>query len=856
MNYSLTKKKAKELVEAKLSHFMGVTPEEATDEQYYKAIAFIVRDMMSEGRADFNEQGTKSGAKRIYYLCMEFLMGRSLKNNLYNLNLTETFEKALADYGVKLENIFECEPDAGLGNGGLGRLAACYLDGLATQGYPARGYSILYEAGIFKQKLVDGWQTELPDFWLPGGEVWLVPHEESALEVRFEGEVVDSWENQFHHVEIINYNPVKAVPCDMFVSGKDGKGISVLRLWSAKAPTLDMTLFNQGDYMRAIEQNAMAEMISKVLYPADNHPEGKSLRLRQQYFLVSASVQDIVHRHLRVYGTMDNLPEKAAIHLNDTHPTLAIPELMRILLDECGYGWDAAWSIITKTVAYTNHTVMKEALECWPEELYKRLMPRIWQITKEIDNRFRNFVWQATGNADQVERMAIISNGVVGMANLCVAGSHSVNGVSALHSEIIKNTVFNDFYMLTPNKFKNVTNGIAHRRWLCQSNPELSAYITSLIGDGFVKNADELNKLKAFKDDKEVLAKLGEIKTENKKRFAAHVKKATGIELDPNSIFDVQVKRLHEYKRQHLNALNILADYLMLKADPDTDYTPHTFIFGAKAAAGYFMAKKIISFICALADLINNDEDIKGRMKIVYVEDYNVTMAEKLMPAADISEQISLAGTEASGTSNMKLMINGAITLGTMDGANVEIHDAVGDDNIVIFGMSTPEVDELKRRGYNPMNYYNNNQELKTVIDYISQKGIAGKQFPEIANIINHDPYMVLADFADYRRAKKKAVELYNDRETWNRMSLINIAGAGIFAADRAINEYARDIWHTKSAFDAVEKPVKSKSVGKKTENIKTAAKTTVKMAQENKPDKKAQNKSAVGKAPKKDGKK
>lgn len=847
MNYSLTKKKAKELVEAKLSHFMGVTPEEATDEQYYKAIALIVRDMMSEGRADFTEQGAKSGAKRVYYLCMEFLMGRSLKNNLYNLNLTETFEKVLADYGVKLESIFECEPDAGLGNGGLGRLAACYLDGLATEGYPARGYSILYEAGIFKQKLVDGWQTELPDFWLPGGEVWLVPHEESALEVRFEGEVVDSWENQFHHVEIVNYNPVKAVPCDMFVSGKDGKGISVLRLWSAKAPTLDMTLFNQGDYMRAIEQNAMAEMISKVLYPADNHPEGKSLRLRQQYFLVSASVQDIVHRHLRVYGTMDNLPEKVAIHLNDTHPTLAIPELMRILLDECGYGWDAAWSIITKTVAYTNHTVMREALECWPEDLYKRLMPRIWQITKEIDNRFRNFVWQATGNADQVERMAIMSNGVVRMANLCVAGSHSVNGVSALHSEIIKDTVFSDFYMLTPNKFKNVTNGIAHRRWLCQSNPELSAYITSLIGDGFVKNADELNKLKAFKDDKDVLAELGKIKINNKQRFAAHVKKATGIELDPNSIFDVQVKRLHEYKRQHLNALNILADYLMLKANPDMDYTPHTFIFGAKAAAGYFMAKKIISFICALADLINNDEDVKGRMKIVYVEDYNVTMAEKLMPAADISEQISLAGTEASGTSNMKLMINGAITLGTMDGANVEIHDAVGDDNIVIFGMSTPEVEELKRRGYNPMNYYNNNQELKNVIDYIAQKGIAGKQFPEIANIINHDPYMVLADFADYRRAKKRAVELYNDKETWNRMSLINISGAGIFAADRAINDYARDIWHTKSAFDVDEKPVQNKPAEKKTQSKKTAAKSAVKKVQEKKPaEKKTEKKKAA----------
>ena len=836
MNYALSKKKAKELLTAKLSHFMGVTPEEATDEQYYKAIALIVRDMMSEGRAAFSEEAAKAGTKKIYYLCMEFLMGRSLKNNLYNLNLTEVFDSVLADYGVKLESLYDCEPDAGLGNGGLGRLAACYLDGLATQGYPARGYSILYEAGIFKQKLVDGWQTELPDFWLPGGEVWLVPHEESAIEVRFEGDVMDSWDNQFHHVELVNYKPVQAVPYDMYVSGKDGKGISVLRLWQAKAPALDMSLFNQGDYMRAMEQNAMAEVISKVLYPADNHPEGKSLRLRQQYFLVSASIQDIVHRHLRVFGTMDNFAEKVAVHLNDTHPTLAVPELMRILLDECGYGWDDAWNIVTSAVAYTNHTVMKEALECWPEDLYKRLMPRIWQITKEIDNRFRNYVWQATNNADQVERMAIMSNGVVRMANLCVASSHSVNGVSALHSEILKDTVFHDFYTLTPNKFKNVTNGIAHRRWLCQSNPELDKLLKELIGDGFVYHADELLKLRDYKEDKTVLAELERIKTHNKERFAEQVFKNTGVKLDPTSIFDVQVKRLHEYKRQHLNALNILTEYLAIKENPNADYAPHTYIFGAKAASGYFMAKKIISFICALGDMINNDPDVRGRLKVVYCEDYNVTMAENLMPAADISEQISLAGTEASGTGNMKLMINGAVTLGTMDGANVEIFDAVGDDNIFIFGMSTPEVEEMKRRGYNPQNYYNNNAELHNTIDFINRCGIAGKQFPEIGGtILNHDPYMVLADFADYRRAQHLAVETFADREKWNRMSLMNISGAGRFAADRAINDYARDIWHTKSAFVAgadapkaakkpaapVKKAAEKKATGAKTEPVK-----------------------------------
>lgn len=816
MNYALSKKKAKELLSAKLSHFMGVSPDEATDEQYYKAIALILRDMMSQGRAEFSDEADKAGTKKIYYLCMEFLMGRSLKNNLYNLNLTDVFESVLSDYGVKLENLYACEPDAGLGNGGLGRLAACYLDGLATQGYPARGYSILYEAGIFKQKLVDGWQTELPDFWLPGGDVWLVPHEESALEVRFEGEVHDSWDNQFHHVELVNYKPVQAVPYDMYVAGKDGKGISVLRLWSAKAPALDMSLFNQGDYMRAMEQNAMAEVISKVLYPADNHPEGKSLRLRQQYFLVSASVQDIVHRHLRVYGTMDNFAEKAAVHINDTHPTLAVPELMRILLDECGYGWDDAWKIVTNAIAYTNHTVMKEALECWPEDLYKRLMPRIWQITKEIDNRFRNFVWQATQNADQVERMAVMSNGVVRMANLCVASAHSVNGVSALHSEILKESVFHDFYMLTPNKFKNVTNGIAHRRWLCQSNPELTKLLEELIGGGFVYHADELLKLREYKDDPSVLEALERIKRHNKEAFAEQVKKNTGIVLDPDSIFDVQVKRLHEYKRQHLNALNILTEYLAIKANPNAEVTPHTYIFGAKAAPGYFMAKKIISFICALGDLINNDPDVRGRLKVVYCEDYNVTMAENLMPAADISEQISLAGTEASGTGNMKLMLNGAITLGTMDGANIEIFDAVGEDNIFIFGMKTPEVEELKRRGYNPQNYYNNNAELHNTIDFINRVGIAGKQFPEIGGtLLNNDPYMVLADFADYRRAQQEAVRTYADRTAWNRKSLMNISGAGRFAADRAINEYARDIWHTKSVFPA-ERP-KSDSIHKET---------------------------------------
>ncbi len=796
MNKKITKKQLEEMLSSKLSHFFGVSPKDATDDQFYRALSIIVRDMVRDSRREFDKKSLEQGQKKVYYLCMEFLMGRTLKNTLYNLNLTETARGALASFGVKLDKLYDCEPDAGLGNGGLGRLAACYLDALANQGYRGMGYSILYEYGIFKQKIIDGWQTEMPDFWLPGGDVWLVPREDKTVEVKFEGQVVDSWENNYHHVELVDCKTVKAVPYDMMVAGKDGKGAAVLRLWSAKVDGIDMAMFNQGNYMRAMEEKAMAEVISKVLYPADNHQEGKSLRLRQQYFLVSASVQDIVQRHLRDYGSLENFAEKNAIHINDTHPTMAIPELMRIMLDECGYSWDDAYKIVEECCAYTNHTVMAEALECWGEDLFMRLLPRIYQIVKEIDNRYRKKIWDLTGDAGKVERMAVIANGAVRMANLCVAVCHKVNGVSALHSQILKDTIFNEAYTLEPDKFTNVTNGIAHRRWLCQANPRLTKSLTGLIGNGFVYDAGELIKLRDYADDSAVLDELRKIKTANKQDFAKLVKSKTGISLDPSSIFDVQVKRLHEYKRQHLNALNILAKYLEIKANPNGNYVPHTYIFGAKAASGYFMAKKIIEFIFALADLINNDPDVKDLLKVVYMEDYNVTMAEALMPAADISEQISLAGTEASGTGNMKLMINGAITLGTMDGANVEIYDAVGAENIMIFGMSTPEVNELKRSGYNPQNYYNNNAELHNLIEF-ANKGIGGKMFGEISgSIVHHDPYMVLADFADYRNIQKLAEEIWQDTERWNRMSLMNISGAGIFAADRSINDYARDIWH------------------------------------------------------------
>lgn len=835
----MTVSQAKKAISDKLSHFFGVDTKTATDEQYYKAVAMIIRDRLSQMNSDFRQEAKGQDSKEIYYLCMEFLMGRSLKNNLYNLDLTDTFKKALESFDVNLDKLYEKEPDAGLGNGGLGRLAACYLDGLATNGFQSMGYSIRYEAGIFKQKLVDGWQTELPDFWLPGGEVWLVPREERSVEVKFEGWVDESWDGDFHHVEYKDCNTVTAVPYDMYVSGK-GKGVSRLRLWAARKPELDMGLFNSGSYIMAMEQSAMAEAISKVLYPADNTPEGKSLRLRQQYFLVSASIQDIIQRHLTRYGTLDNLPDKVAIHINDTHPTMAIPELMRIMLDECGYDWDSAWSIVTRTVAYTNHTVMKEALECWSEDLYKRLLPRIYAITKEIDNRFRAYVWGATGDADKVERMAIVSGGVVRMANLCVAGSHCVNGVSALHSEILKDTVFHDFYTITPEKFTNVTNGIAFRRWICQANPELTSFITELIGDGFITKSDELIKLRDYKDDKQVLERLNAIKLANKEKFAAVVKKRNGIELDPTSIFDVQVKRLHEYKRQQLNVLNIIAEYQMLKANPNMEFQPRTYIFASKAAPGYFMAKKIIELIDALSKVVNNDPDIKGRIKVVFMEDYNVSLAEMLMPAADISEQISLAGTEASGTGNMKLMLNGAITLGTLDGANVEIHDAVGDDNIFIFGLKTPEVMELQKKGYNPMEYMYNNDTLKSAIEFI-QAGVNGKSFGEISSsLMNVDQYMALADFADYQKAQKLSADAYQDKERFARMSLMNISGAGVFSADRSIMDYSNKIWHTQ--------PVKFKE---------EAPKTSKKSAPMNKEEKKPAKKSASKKAePKKSAKK
>lgn len=794
MKKALTPSEARDMIVSKLSHNFGVIPTEATDEHYYKAIALILRDMMSHEYATFTNATESQNKKTVYYLCMEFLMGRSLKNTLYNLGLTDVMTKALQGLNIKIENIYEQEPDAGLGNGGLGRLAACFLDGLATQDYPAMGYSLRYEFGIFRQKLVDGWQTELPDRWLPGGQVWLQSHPEKSVKVLFDGRIEENWADGYHSVNHVDATAIEAVPYDMMVAGYGGKGVSRLRLWAAKSNDFDMKLFNGGEYIRAMEQNAMAEVITKVLYPEDNHAEGKSLRLNQQYFLVSATIQDIVRRHLRIYGTLDNFPELVAIHLNDTHPVLAIPELMRILLDECGYSWDSAWDIVTRSIAYTNHTVMAEALECWQVDMFARKLPRIYQIIEEINKRFCAEMHEKGIDGSQIARMAVINDGIVKMANLAVIAGHSVNGVSKLHSEILKESVFSDFYKVTPEKFKNVTNGIAHRRWLNQSNPGLSNLILDLIGDKFITDASALQGLMKYKDDESVLKQLAKIKKANKVKMAEYIKTNNGIIVDPDSIFDVQVKRLHEYKRQHLNAINILSTYLWLKANPNAEFTPKTYIFGAKAAPGYYFAKQIIQFIVELGNRINNDPDVNKKLKVVYLEDYRVSVAEKLIPSAEISEQISLAGTEASGTSNMKFMINGAVTLGTLDGANVEIHESVGDDNIILFGMTTPEVNALKRRGYNPQEYYNNSREIMDIINYIERE-FSGK-FHDIAESLrNKDPYMVLADFSDYSIAQQNASALYADPMHWNHMSLVNIAQAGRFAADRSIRDYANTIW-------------------------------------------------------------
>ena len=803
MKTNITQKEVKANISAVLTSYFGVKPEDASKAQIYRATCMALRDLLTNKRVNFKKVCHEQNAKQVYYMSMEFLLGRSLRNHLFNLGITDVFTKAVESFGVNMDEIYAFEPDAGLGNGGLGRLAAAYMDSLTSCGYPASGFSILYDYGIFKQVIVDGWQLEQPDDWLKGGDVWLAPRLEEIYQVRFGGVVDQDWSGGKLKVTQRDCTVVDAVPYDMNISGYDTDAVNRIRLWHSQAPQdFDMTMFSRGEYVKASAAKAMAEAINKVLYPADDHIEGKSLRLKQQYFFVSASIQSILRRHLKTNPSLDNLADCVAIHINDTHPTLCIPELMRLLLDEYGYGWEQAWEITSNTISYTNHTVMAEALEKWPQNLFQSLLPRIYQIVQEINQRFCGELWEYyPNNWDVVNRNAILSGGQVKMANLCLVTSHTINGVSALHSEILKNDVFADYYRMHPEKFTNVTNGITHRRWVAQANPRLASLINELIGDKWLKDADALQDLQKYMGDRQVLDKLADIKRANKQDLAKYILQHNDVQVDPDSIFDVQVKRLHEYKRQLLNALNILDLYLRLKENPNLDIQPRTFIFGAKAASAYYMAKQIIRFICALGNLVNNDPDIKGKIKVVFLENYRVTLAEIIMPAAEVSEQISLAGKEASGTGNMKFMINGALTIGTLDGANVEIHQEVGDGNIFLFGMLADEVEALWKQGYNPSYYYQTNPRIKRLIDTLRQ-GVNGISFGEIADSLTigrggqPDGYMVLADFDSYSAAQERVNATYQDKETWNRMSLVNIAKAGFFAADRAVEEYAQRIWN------------------------------------------------------------
>ena len=797
-----TKADIKSLLSEKLSRHFGAVAEDATKAQIYKAVIMSVRDALTEKRATFKHAVKAQQKKRVYYMSMEFLIGRSLKNNLLNMGLEKQYRGALRDMGFDLDEIYEMEPDPGLGNGGLGRLAACFMDSLTTGNYPATGFSICYEYGLFRQKIIDGNQVETPDTWMQNGSTWLVPRTDKTFPVRFGGKVSEKWENGRLEIVHTDYDEVEAVPYDMMISGSDCDAVSNLRLWKASdMRNFNMKLFTQGQYMQAVEENTSAETLSRVLYPSDDHTEGKLLRLSQQYFLVSASLQNILSDHIAVYGTLSNLPDKVAIHINDTHPALCIPELMRLLMDIYSFSWETAWDTVVKTVSYTNHTVMPEALECWNEELFRMRLPRIYTIVCEINRRLCADLWNIyPGDWARISRMSIVANGQVRMANLSVAGSHMVNGVSKLHSEILRQTVFHDYYKTTPEKFTNVTNGIAHRRWLCLGNPLLSSLLDETIGRKYRKNPEAIEDFLKFRDDQSVIDRVRAIKHENKERFAEAYYKKTGDKLDTHSLFDVQVKRIHEYKRQLLNALKIVALYDEIKKNPNISIRPQTFISGGKEAPGYYLAKEIIRFICMLGKQIDNDPDVRGRLKVVFLEEYNVSLAEILMPASDISEQISLAGKEASGTGCMKFMINGAMTVGTLDGANVEMADAVGNDNIYIFGLTANEVDELWKRGYNSLIYYKESERLRGAIDRIGC-GLAGEDFSNIENYLLHnpgvsDPYMCLADFDSYYATYNRALDDYDHRDLWTKKAITNIAKAGYFASDRSIKEYAENIWH------------------------------------------------------------
>ena len=797
------KETLKEAIVQKLRLNYGCTEKQATDGEMMKACAMVLRDIMAERGVQTRENTAHEEKRKVHYLSLEFLMGRSLMKNAFNLELLDDLTAAIDDLGFKAADIFEMEPDAGLGNGGLGRLAACYLDSMTTLEIPAAGYSICYELGIFKQKIVEGQQVELPDDWMQLGDAWLLPKLQEAEEVHFGGTVRTRWDNGHLMVVHEDYTRVLAVPCDMEIAGYDTDHVNTLRLWQARSPKpIDMKLFSQGQYLHAAEERAMGDAISQVLYPEDNHYEGKSLRLKQQYFFVSATIQSIVRKHIQQYGTVKNFHEKNVIQINDTHPTLVIPELMRILVDDAGLDWGEAWHIVTHCVAYTNHTVMAEALEVWPQQLFETLLPRVWQILQEIARRWQQQVEDFYHDPARTAKLAIIWDGGVRMANLCIAGSMAVNGVSALHSEILRKDLFKDACQMQPDKFKNVTNGIDHRRWVSQINPGLDSLIRDLTGgDGYLTHPMDLKKLEQYVGDASVLARLDDIKKANKQAFAAFAKKQQGVVLNTDAIFDVQVKRLHEYKRQLLNVLQIIYLYQRLQDDPDLSIPPQTFLFGAKAAPGYAVAKRIIHLINSLADQVNSDPLCRDRLQVVFLENYRVSLAEMLMPASEVSQQISTAGKEASGTGNMKFMINGALTVGTLDGANVEMHELLGDENMFLFGLKADEVEHL-RHTYDPQLLYQRDPVLRRAVDTLKTGFRDGVTYEDIWQRLltdtdgPADQYMVLADFAAYCDAESRMRHTYEDRNKWNAMSLTNIARSGVFAADRAIAQYADTIWH------------------------------------------------------------
>lgn len=805
MNTKILEQKAINLLEETLQQYSDLSIKDANTTDLYKALAIISHDILCDKREKFHSKIIKNQSKRVHYLCMEFLLGRNLKSTLFNLGLSDIYAKILKTYNVDIEDVYEVENDAGLGNGGLGRLAACFMDSLATLQYPSMGHSILYEYGLFKQKIVDGEQIELTDSWRNTGDFWLQKRQDKSVIVRFGGSVFEDVVDGKIVPRYENYTEVQAIPYDMVLSGYDSDGVSVLRLWEAKSINkFDLNSFSQGAYVKAIAEASEIEMISKVLYPADDHYAGKTLRLKQQYFLVSASLQNIVQTHIHRYKTLNTLSDMTVIHINDTHPALCIPELMRILMDEYGWDWDKAWVLVNKTINYTNHTVLMEALEKWEDDLFRTTLPRIYQIVKEINRRFTKDLMDNHGDKfdmSTIEKMSIVSQGQVRMANLSVVGSHYVNGVSKLHSDIIKNDLFKHFAILYPNKFTNVTNGIAHRRWLCQSNKNLRDLIDSTIGTNYYYNANDLKKLTKYAEDKSFVNKLAKVKQKNKKEFADYLRKTKNININSNMRFDVHVKRIHEYKRQLLNVLKIIYLYSELIENPNKDVTPQIFFFGGKSASKYYMAKRIIKLICKLSQEIDKNPVISGKLRVVFLENYNVSLAEKIIPATDVSEQISLAGKEASGTGNMKFMINGALTLGTYDGANVEMCECVGRDNIFIFGLNSDEVDNVWKVGYKPKEIYENNPRVHKVIDML-KTGFDGESFEDIARYLiegdRADPYMCLIDFDSYMDEYYLMDKTYKDFGKWTKMSLYNIANAGFFSADRSIGDYAKNIWDLK----------------------------------------------------------